>query len=140
MNRSQKSAWFGLTMSPLLLLLFAWRVFFIPTPSQLSNLLLIPPAFVFFVSLFFSLQKKDKVDLDERDKCISRKALIAAFSSIAGLLIGACIIVLFIAEPTTSIPILLLPALLYILFFVFIIAYTVAILIQYSWANRGELS
>jgi hypothetical protein len=140
MNRAQKSAWFGLAMSLLLILSFAWRVCYTTKPSQFSNLLLLPPAFVFFISLFSLLRKKDKASVDERDKCISIKALIAAFSSIAGLLITACIICPLITQPTAAIPILVLPALLFLLFFVFIIAYTAAILVQYSSANREEES
>ncbi len=140
MNRAQKSAWFGLTMSILLFIFFVTSVLALPRASLLFNLLRFSPAFGFIVLLIIFLRKKgqDKVNIDERDNYVSRKALIAAFSSTAALLIGTCMIPPFIAEPTTSIPVLLLPAMLYSLFIVFILAYSVAILIQYGWGIKGE--
>ena len=140
MNRAQKSACFGLTMSMLLLIFFVPRVIFVTPASQLSDLLWLSPAFGFVVLLIFLLRKKgkDKVNIDERDNCISRKALITAFSSTAGLFVGACMIGPFIARPTTSIPVLLLPALLYSLFVVFILAYSVVILVQYGWGGKEK--
>ena len=142
MNRAQKMAWFGLTMSMLLLIFFVTSVLALPRASLLFNLLRFSPALGFIVLPIIFLRNKgqDKVNIDERDNCVSRKALIAAFSSTAALLIGACMIPPFIASPTSSIPVLLLPALLYSLFFVFILAYSVAILIQYGWTNKGENS
>lgn len=143
MNRAQKSAWFGLTMSTLLLVLFVTSVLVARPAPQLSNLLWFSPALGLSALLIIFLRKKqgqDKVDIDERDSCISRKALIAAFSSTAGLLISACMIPPFIAGPTSSIPVCLLPALLYSLFVVFILTYSVAVLVQYGWAGKGEKS
>lgn len=143
MNRTQKSAWFGLAMSILLLMFFVSHVFFV-TPasrSRLINLLWPSPGVGFVVLLIFLLRKKgqDKVNIDERDNSISRKALIAAFCSTAGLFAGVCMIGPFIAGPTTLMPVLLLPALLYSLFVVFILAYSVTILIQYGWGGKdGE--
>jgi len=141
MNRAQKSAWFGLTMSTLLLIFFVTRVFALPRASLLFNLLRFSTAIGFIVLPIIFLRKtgQDKVNIDERDNCVSRKALIAAFSSTAAILIGACMIPPFIDRPTTSIPVLLLPALLYSLFVVFILAYSVAILVQYGWRGKdGE--
>jgi hypothetical protein len=139
MNKTQKSAWFGLTMSTLLLVLLVTSVLVARRVSQLSNLLWFSPAFGLFALLIIFLRKKDqdRVNIDERDSCISRKALIAAFSSTAGLLIGACMIPPFIAGPTNSIPVCLLPALLYSLFVVFILTYSMAILIQYGWRDKN---
>ncbi len=138
MNRAQKMAWFGLTMSTLLLIFFVTSVFALPRASLLFNLLRFSPAFGFIVLPIIFLRKKgqDKVNIDERDNCVSRKALIAAFSSTAALPIGVCMIPPFIARPTTSIPVLLLPALLYRLFVVFILAYSVAVLVQYGWGGK----
>jgi len=142
MNRAQKSAWFGLTMSTLLLVLVVTSVLVARPAPQLSNLLWFSPALGLYALLIIFLRKKqgqDKVDIDERDSCISRKALIAAFSSTAGLLIGVCMISLFIVGPTSSIPVCLLPALLYSLFVVFILTYSVAVLVQYGWRDKdGE--
>lgn len=143
MNRARKSAWFGLAMSTLLLVLFVTNVLVARSVPQLSNLLWFSPVFGLFALLIIFLRKKqgqDKVCIDERDSCISRKALIAAFSSTAGLLIGACMIPPFIIGPTNSILVCLLPALLYSLFVVFILAYSVAILVQYGRGNKGEKS
>jgi len=140
MNRAQKMAWFGLTMSTLLLIFFVTSVFALPRASLLFNLLRFSPAFGFIVLPIIFLRKKvqDKFNIDERDNCVSRRVLIAAFSSTAALLIGACMIPPFIARPTTSIPVLILPALLYSLFVVFILAYSVAVLVQYGWTGKGE--
>jgi len=140
MNRAQKSAWFGLTIAVLLLIFFIPHVFFV-TPASRLDLLWLSPAFgIVVVLLIFLLRKKgqDKVSIDERDSCISRRALIAAFSSTAGLFMVACMIGPFIARPTTSISVLLLPALLYSLFVVFILAYSVAVLIQYGWRDKDD--
>ncbi len=139
MNRAQKSAWFGLTMSMLLLICLIPRVLLITPASRLIDLLWLSPAFGFVVVLLiFLLRKKgqDKVRIDERDSCISRRALVAAFSSTAGLFMVACVIGPFIARPTTSISVLLLPRVLYSLFVVFILAYSVAVLIQYGWGGK----
>jgi hypothetical protein len=141
MNRTQKSAWFGLAMSILLLMFFIPRFFF--TPAMRLYLFWLSPNFGIVVVLLiflltFLLRKKgrDTVSIDERDSCISRRALIAAFSSTAGLFMVACIIGLFITQPTTSLSVLLLPSLLYSLFAVFILAYSVVVLIQYWWGGK----
>jgi len=139
MNRTQKSGWFGLTISTLLLILFITRLLAVGPASQLSNFLWFSPIFGLAVLVIIFFRKKhgqDKVNTDERDSYISRKALIAAFSSLAGLLIGACMIPPFIAGPTNSISVCLLPAFLYSLFVVFILAYSVAILVQYGWGGK----
>jgi len=141
MNRAQKSAWFGLAISTLLLIFFAPRAIFATPGSLLIKLLWLSPALGFFVLLIFlfRIKSQDRVSFDERDSCIDRKALIIAFSSTVALLIGACMIGLFTSEPISSIPILLLPALLYTLFIAFITAYSVAILIQYGRGGKdGE--
>jgi hypothetical protein len=142
MNRAQKSAWFGLAISILLLVFFVPHVIFATPGSLLIKLLWLSPAFGFFILLIFLFQIKsqDKVSFDERDRYINRKALIIAFSSTVALLIGACMVGLFTSEPISSIPILLLPALLYTLFVAFIMAYSVAILGRYGWRNKGEKS
>jgi len=139
MNRTQKSAWFGLTMSMLLLVLIAVHALVVKRPSQFSNLLWLLPIFGLVALPIISLRRKHsqgEVDIDERDSCISKKALIAAFSSTCGLLVAACMIPAFIVGPTGSIPVCLLPALLYSLFLVFILGYSVAILVQYGWGGK----
>ncbi|UCC22667.1 MAG: hypothetical protein JSW23_00940 [Planctomycetota bacterium] len=141
MNRAQKSAWFGLTMAGLLLIFFIPRFFFTP-PLRLYLFWLSPNFGIVVVLLIFLLtfllrkKGRDKVGIDERDSCISRRALIAAFSSTAGLFMVACIIGPFIAHPTTSMSVLLLPSLLYSLFIVFILVYSVAVLVQYGRGGK----
>lgn len=141
MNREQKVAWFGLVISILLLVFFIPRVIFATPRSLLIKLLWFSPALGFFVLLIFLFRIKgqDKVSFDERDRHINRKALIIAYSSTAAILIGACTVGLLTSEPISSIPILLLPALLYTLFVAFIMAYSVAILGQYGRGGKdGE--
>lgn len=139
----KKKAKFGMTMAVLLLIYRIPHVVLITPASRLIDLLWLSPAFgIVIVLLIFLLRRKsqDKVRIDERDSCISRRALIAAFSLTAGLFICVCMIGPFIAKPTTSIPVLLLPALVYSLFVVFILAYSVVVLIQYWWRGKGEKS
>lgn len=142
MNRAQKSAWFGLTMSTLLLIFFVTSLFALPRASLLfnSHRFSIAIGLVVLTIVFLRKRGQDKVNIDERDNCVSRKALIAAFSSTAAIFIGACIIPPFVARPTATIPVLILPALLYILFVVFVLAYSVAVLFQYGWTGKGEES
>jgi len=76
---------------------------------------------------------------DERDREIDRKStgygIIGAF-----VFLGAAVLVLGAMSPLGSMKIFFLSSLVYLAFFVSVVVSSIAALLQYGWANKGELS
>lgn len=142
MNKTQKGACYGLFLAGMLLL--------VPVVDMLDNVLNpivlrvcgYGAAFLMVLPLMF-LQKKSRkagVDFDERDRLICRKALVIALVVVLGLLSTAYMITLFALGEKASIPVGLLPEIVYSAFIVFILTLSVAVLLQYQRRGKGEES
>ncbi len=146
MNKTQKCAWFCLTLT-MLLLIFSVIVYggivAVGKPTRITGglfyILFLIIALCFRI-LLWKKQSPVEVDLDERDQLIKRRAVFACYISLCGLLIAACTIPWFIVGPEGSIPVCVLPATLFGVFIIIMLVHSVAILIQYGWgAKRSEL-
>lgn len=143
MNKTQKVAWFCLTLT-MLLLIFSVIVYggiiAVGKPTRITSGLFYILGLI--IALCFRIlwkkQSPVEVDLDERDQLIKRRAVFACYISLWALLIAACTIPWFIVGPEGSIPVCVLPATLFGVFIIVMLVYSVAVLVQYGW--RGEKS
>ncbi len=164
MNKTQKGAWCGVLMSVFILLVPVIRMKIggpipsirtnidstipvertniwgtIKTDPLLANLFfIIIPAVLLFLAIFFINRKRNnaEAEIDERDRFITRRALIATFVSICVIPIVACAVAIFALEPQTTIPIGIFPIILYFAYIVFILIFSAAILVQYGWGGK----
>ena len=145
MNMTQKGAWFGVYLSLLLLAIAIADLTGIldyegfPTPG-----IILLHAFLAFVFFFLPLawlnrsRKRSKSVQDERDKLIIKRAVLAAFLSLTGLFIIGYIITLFAVTTTASMPASRLPEILYGGAIIFILALSVAVLVQYGRGGKNN--
>ena len=85
-------------------------------------------------------RKTSEVDNDERDIYIRKNAVLVSFVSMWVLLLIVSLIPGFIAGDTGSIPVPLLPIINMGVFLIAMIIYSVSILTQYNWRDKGEKS
>jgi high-affinity nickel permease len=142
MNKTQQGACYGILLSLLLagLVIFDLIDTIVGWPIKLlvgavwGGLLLVP--------IYFINRKKDprEVDMDERDKRIIKKALLASFVLLAGMLGVAFVAALFGLgiQGTLSVTMDELSAVIYFAFITFILVLSLAILFQYGRGPRGE--
>ncbi len=131
MNKAQKCAWFNLIMAAIFLGVYATRMLCIPS-RFLDGLAFF---FVFGVIGLFVLlfrKKQGVVEFDERDKLINKRSLLAGYFVIWGFFITACIVPYLMFGPTGSIPIYIMPVILYGTFIVVMLVHSVAVLVQYG--------
>ncbi|MCD6394941.1 MAG: hypothetical protein J7M40_15735 [Planctomycetes bacterium] len=164
MNKTQKGAWCGVLMSVFILLIPVIRMnIAVPIPSMrtdidstipvertniwgtiktdplLSNLFfIIIPVVLLLLAFFFINRKRNnaEAEIDERDRFIARRALIATFVSICVIPIVACAVAIFALEPQATIQIRIFPLILYFTYIIFILIFSVAILVQYGWGGK----
>ena len=82
----------------------------------------------------------DKVDFDERDIFINFRAILAAYSIFWLVFTAACMIPWFIIGPAGSISVNVLPLMLCGICVALTLVQSIATLIQYGWAGKGEKS
>ncbi len=85
-------------------------------------------------------RKPSNVDFDERDNSVRKNAVLVSFVSLWVLLFAASIIPSFVAGDEGSIQVCLLPIINIGGFVVVMLVYSVAILVQYGWQEKGEKS
>ena len=144
MNKTQQSACYGILLSLLLvgIVIFDLIDTVVGWPIKLlvaavwGGLLLVP--------IYFINRKKDprEVDMDERDKRIIKKALLASFVLLAGMLGVAFIAALFGLgiKSTLSVTMDELSAVIYFTFIAFILVLSLTVLFQYGRRAKGEKS
>jgi hypothetical protein len=144
MNRVQKIAWsFIITISVAFLLsCIAIAILYVKVgmPKALAGLGFMGIAGLGGFSPLIFHTDKGKVNLDERDMLINRRAALAGFGT-SYLLVGlVCMIPFFILGPKASISVIWLSNIFagtgLSMFFV----YSMAILVQYGWRGKGEKS
>ncbi len=153
MNKTQKSAWCGVFISVFILLVPVIRMNIggavpalrtnidstIPMDPLFAHLFfIIIPAVLLLLAIFFINRKRNnaEAEIDERDRFIIRRALIATFVSICVIPIVACAVAIFALGPQATIPIGGFPMILYCGYIVFILIFSVAILVQYGRGGK----
>ncbi|MHC4596936.1 MAG: hypothetical protein ACYS9C_18280 [Planctomycetota bacterium] len=144
MNKTQQGACNGILLSLLLMGIVVFDLIdtIVGWPVKLlvgalwGGLLLVP--------IYLIDRKKDprEVDVDERDKRIIKRALLASFFLLAGML-GAVFVIAFFAlglESTISVTMDQLSAVIYFVLVAFVFVLSVAVLVQYGCAGIGERS
>ncbi|MHC4596938.1 MAG: hypothetical protein ACYS9C_18290 [Planctomycetota bacterium] len=145
MNRWQKIAWFNLIVIVVGSVISVIAAETLPPderlmpPNRLTVIIIISLVLVVMAKPIF--RKSDKgVDFDERDAQIHRRAKLFGWAGF-GLGMAATIMVCYIAVgPMGSFPPLALPIILLVGVGCSIIVESIAALIQYGWAGKGEKS
>ena len=147
MNRTQKNAWFSLAIFSLSIAL-AGRNFYcefvakkLPDSflsrhwSTFAFLVIMIPALI----LLRKKQSPAEVDSDERDGLIRKKAMIASYTSVWILFTISILILWFAIGPNGTIAVWVFPLIILEVFFIAMIIYSIAILIQYGRGGKdGE--
>ena len=142
MNRTQKKAWFNLTVTVVTLLLAAAAIgtlaIIVGMPRALGGLgflglwglLGLEPV------LFRAKPGQPTVDFDERDLQIDRKATLGAFAITYVYFVAACMITWFIVGPDGVVRVVVLPGIVAGGFITSQIVRSVAILVQYKEGDK----
>ena len=138
MNKTQKSAWCGLvvTLAFLLLCLFLFIEIVILKKMLLSvNLLWATLLFGLGVASAIFIRKKQspiEIEADERDKLIRTRAIVVSFISVGVLLALTCLILRFIVGISGTITVWEFTLINFFIFYVALLVYSVAVLVQYG--------
>lgn len=146
MNRTQKGAWFTLTVAILLLVFGAiiYSAMFSPGNMEVgTSLVKIWGWFILFflaggAALVHWKRRPSNVDFDERDIIVKKNAVLVAFFGLLILLFAAAIVPSFVAGDEGLIPVCLLPIVNLGVFLIVMLIYSVAVLLQYRWGEKGE--
>ena len=142
MNKTQQGACYGILLSLLLagIVIFDLIDTIVGWPTKLlvgavwGGLLLVP--------IYLINRKKDprKVDMDERDKRIIKRAIHTSFVFLVGMLGVAFVAALFSLgiQSTLSVTMDELSAVIYFAMIAFILALSLAVLFQYGWKEKGN--
>ena len=84
--------------------------------------------------------KSKKSPLDERDLLIKRKAMIAAYWGFWPIFVLMAMAPFFAYGPDGKVPVTYLCGMVFVGMFVVITLYSIAILNEYGWRNKGEQS
>jgi len=143
MNKTQKSAWFGLVagllcfavLGHVFVEIFIWKRLPEGFFGLLAYCLLLGGAFIFFRRK----QSASEVESDERDNLIKHRAVIASFVSVWILLAGVTVIPRFVVGIKGSIPVWLLAFINSGVLLGALLVYSVAVLVQYGRGGKdGE--
>jgi len=146
MNRTQKTAWALLTQTLVFLGFFIFLFYEIAVLKKLFLSIHWVWALIFFVLVaggfvfMFKKQSPKEVPSDERDKSIQARAMMAAFISCWVLLPAGCLVLRFVLGTGGSIETWLLTLVIFFILLITMLVYSVAILIQYGWREKGEQS
>jgi len=142
MNKTQKSAWYGILLSVLLagIVVFDLIDTIVGWPTKLlvglvwGGLLFIP---IYFIDI---KKHPHQVDMDERDKRIIKRAIFVSFVLLAGMLSVTFVAALFglAIRGTLSVTMDELSAVIYFTFIAFILVLSLAVLFQYGRLAKGE--
>ena len=167
MNKTQKGAWCGVLVSVFILLVPVIRMniggaipalrtnIYVTIPVARTNIwgtiktdplfanlffIIIPAVLLLLLAIFFINRKRNnaEAEIDERDRFIIRRALIATFVSICVIPIVACAVAIFALEPGAVIFVRGFSIIIYFVYIIFILIFSVAILVQYGWRNKNE--
>jgi hypothetical protein len=144
MNRTQKIARFNLIVISiaLTLSLMAIGVFYfifgLPIRGAFSSFGFLGICGLIGLTPFLFKKEGGNISFDERDLLIHRNATLIAYSVFWVFFTAGCMIPWWILKTGASIPVAVLPAMLAAGFIIVQIVQSVAVLVQYGWAVRGE--
>ena len=148
MNRTQKGAWFTLTVAILLLvfevIIFASMI----TPGARTAGTGLVKVWSWIILVFLAggaalvhfKRKPSGVDFDERDNAVKKNAVLVAFVSLWFLLFAVSIVPTVIFGQECTMPVSLLPLVNLGVFFTVMLIYSVTVLAQYYLGGKGEKS
>jgi hypothetical protein len=146
MNRTQKIAWFNLIVVTLALGLsviafgILYFVFGLPANRAAGGFGLIGIMGLSGLSKILFKKDKGKVQCDERDVEINRKAYFAAYTVFWVLFVAAAVIPFFILGPNGMISVYYLPWMTFGGMAVILLLWSIITLNEYGWRNKGEKS
>jgi hypothetical protein len=144
MNRQQKIAWFNLAVLTLALVLsvttFCIGFFILDVPARKAAAGFAFMGIMGLIGLTSFMFKKDKgkVQADERDLMILRKANIAAYSAFWALFVAAAMVPWFIIGPDGKITVNYLPWMVFGGMFVVMLVQSLVTLSEYGWRGDGD--
>ena len=147
MNKAQKCAWLNLVGFVLCITSIAYVIITLFAYGGPHEFILgmWPPVIAFPIIMVISViwlrrkQSPKEVDSDERDKLIQSRALLVAFVSVWILLFAASIIPWLVLGEDGSIPVWVLAIINLCVFFVVMLIFQIAVLVQYGWRGKdGE--
>jgi hypothetical protein len=148
MNKTQKNAWFSLAIFSFSIALAGYNFYCEFVAKELPDNFLVRHWSVFaflaiFIPAIILLRKQQspaEVDSDERDALIRKNALVASYTS-AWILFAISILILWLAVgPNGTIAVWIFPLIVLEVFFIAMIIYSIAILVQYDREPKGEKS
>jgi len=144
MNKTQKMAWFSLAIFSFSIVLAGYNFYCEFVAKKLPDSFLGRhwSAFVFFaifIPTIILLRKKQspaEVDSDERDALIRKKALLTSYTSVWILFIISILILCLVIGPNGTMAVWVFPLIILEVFFIAMIIYSIAILVQYGWGGK----
>jgi hypothetical protein len=144
MNRMQKIAWFNLIVVSLALGLsvaafgIAYLIFGLPANRAAGGFGLIGLMGFSGLSPVLFRKDKSKVQFDERDTAIQRKATIVAYSVFWLLFVAAAMVPWFIIGPNGTITVNYLPWMVFGGMCFVMLLQSIVTLYEYGWRNSNE--
>ena len=146
MNKTQKGAWFTLTVAILLIVfgVIIYAVMFAHGSRTAGvGLVKVWSGFILVflaggAALVHFKRKPSGVDFDERDSAVKKNAVLVAFIGLWIVLFAAGLVPAFIAGDEGSIPTCLLPIINLGVFLIIMLIYSVAVLLQYCWGGQRK--
>lgn len=148
MNKTQRCALFTLSIS-IVLIAFGIIIFnSMFTPGDRTAGVKLVKVWMWLIlavsaggAVFVHFRRRaSEVNNDERDIYVKKNAVFVSFISLWILLFTASLIPGFIAGDEGSIPVPLLPIINMGVFLIAMLVYSISILVQYNWGNKGEKS
>lgn len=141
MNRTQKSAIYGLYLVGFMLLIPLGDLVDTKINPILMRAIGYPLAILMVLPIWFLTRKKNQTEteMDERDKIIVKRAILVAGGVVcAGLLIFYAVLI-FTRAPDEKVQISTLPAVVFFSFIGFLLIVSAAVLVQYGrGGNQNE--
>ena len=147
MNKTQKGAWCNIAAITLVFASACYLIYQIGirhmTPSRtVCSITLFGFMLVTGLSFYFISKKQSpkEPDSDERDNQIKQKSWIAALISVPLIFLAASVVPQFFVGLDGSVPVWSLPIVTVLLFYIVLLVYSIAVLIQYTRGGKGEKS
>ncbi len=147
MNRTQKSALLSLSgffVNAAFLGYLFIRIFVLRSLPQKSDAVVWLFAFAVVATWWIALSRRRQSpaepEADERDKAITKNAVVAAFISILLLLAATVLVLTLLLGEAGDVPIYVLTFILFGVCLMAGLVYSVAILVQYGRGSRGGVS
>lgn len=137
MNKALKCAWFNLAVTLLLASLHGaafiliFKIGYVPRVLNTIGFVIVFGVLGITAVVFQRKQKLSEIEIDERDRFISKKVLAVDYFLLWSLLIGGCVAVWFLMGPEGTVKVYALCFLLYVSFLVAMLVHSGATIILY---------